>query len=47
MKRHTGKVIGWDSVETYGEVIGRVSEETYGEVIGRSCVDIRSGDRKG
>ena len=32
MKRHTGKVIGRDSVDTYGEVIGRGSGETYGEV---------------
>ena len=31
VKRHKGKVIGRDSVETYGEVIGRGSEETYGE----------------
>ena len=30
MKRHTGKVIGRDSVETYGEVIGRGNGGTYG-----------------
>ena len=29
MKRHKGKVIGRDSVETYREVTGRVSVATY------------------
>ena len=36
MKRHTGKVIGRGSENTYRKVIGMISEEKYGE-----------GDRKG
>ena len=48
MKRHKGKVIGRDSVETYGEVIRRGSVETYGEMIERASGETyRGGDRKG
>ena len=48
MNRHTGKVIGRDSVEIYGEVIGGCSEETYGVVIKRGSGETHwEGDRKG